>query len=43
MEEFFHIHCEKILQDDISKWDGNMNFFRALFEAYDSRIKEKER
>jgi hypothetical protein len=31
MEEFFYLHCEKILNDDINKWDGNMDFFKKLF------------
>ena len=42
MQEFFYIHCEKILNDDIDKWENNKEFFSKMFELHEQKIKEKK-
>lgn len=39
MEEFFYVNCERILEDDIEKWDHNKDFFQKVFQLYDAKIK----
>lgn len=41
MKEYFYEHCEKILQEDVSKWDYNKDFFNNMFQLYDNKVREK--
>lgn len=39
MDEFFYNHCEKILLEEIDKWEDHREFFTKLFDLHEQRIK----
>lgn len=38
MDEFFKIHCENILKNDIVRQDDNKGFFTQLFSYYTHQL-----